>query len=83
MNLLCSKQISQPIVQAASCRMLRRIREGSLDFRNTQQVATACGTHAPRQSTTKCRLSSSVMALPNLVSNLVTNLAEQEYSKQK
>ena len=25
-----------------------RIREGSLNFRNTQQVATACGTHVPR-----------------------------------
>ena len=26
-----------------------RIREGSLNFRNTQQVATACGTHGTRQ----------------------------------
>ena len=33
-------------------RMLRRIRERSLNFRNAQQLATAYGTHVPRQSTT-------------------------------
>ena len=41
---------------------MRRILEGSLEFRNSQQVATACGTHVPRQLHTAATISPLVSA---------------------
>ena len=55
-------------------RTLRRIREGSLNFRNTQHVATACGAYVPRHTMTRGRkstlLCSSFSFLPSRFSLL-------------